>query len=72
MAPKTAMTFYIFAVGLGLTWLATVPPTAGVVGKLFGTRYLGTFIGFLGNHHDFDLLGLFQERHAVGDGGARG
>jgi predicted MFS family arabinose efflux permease len=39
------MTFYVFAAGLGFTWLATVPPTAGVVGKLFGTRYLGTLFG---------------------------
>jgi MFS family permease len=44
-APKTAMTFYLFAIGLGFTWLATVPPTAGVVGKLFGTRYLATLFG---------------------------
>ena len=44
-APKTALTFYIFAVGLGLTWLATVPPTAGIVGKLFGVRYLATLFG---------------------------
>ena len=44
-APKTAMTFYIFAIGLGFTWLATVPPTAGVVGKLFGVRYLATLFG---------------------------
>jgi predicted MFS family arabinose efflux permease len=44
-APKTALTFYIFAVGLGFTWLSTVPPTAGVVGKLFGTRYLATLFG---------------------------
>jgi MFS family permease len=44
-APKTAMTFYIFAAALGLTWLATVPPTAGLVGKLFGTRYLATLFG---------------------------
>ncbi len=44
-APKTAMTFYVFAIGLGFTWLATVPPTAGVVGKLFGTRYLATLFG---------------------------
>ena len=29
MAPSTAMTFYLFAAGLGFTWLATVPPTAG-------------------------------------------
>ncbi|MCL4744961.1 MAG: MFS transporter [Burkholderiaceae bacterium] len=44
-APKTAITFYIFAIGLGLTWLATVPPTAGIVGKLFGVRYLATLFG---------------------------
>src|SRR5262249_8597901 len=42
MAPKTALTFYVFAFALGLTWLATVPPTAGLVGKLFGTRHLAT------------------------------
>jgi len=45
MAPKTAMTFYVFAFVLGLTWLATVPPTAGLVGKLFGPRYLATLFG---------------------------
>jgi MFS family permease len=44
-APKTVWTFYLFAAGLGFTWLATVPPTAGVVGKLFGMRYLGTLFG---------------------------
>jgi MFS family permease len=45
MAPKTQWTFYLFAVGLGLTWLATVPPTATIVGKLFGVRYLATLFG---------------------------
>jgi MFS family permease len=45
IAPKTAWTFYIFAAALGLTWLATVPPTAGLVGKLFGMRYLSTLFG---------------------------
>ncbi|HTQ75886.1 MAG TPA: MFS transporter [Burkholderiales bacterium] len=44
-APKTALTFYVFAFVLGLTWLATVPPTAGLVGKLFGTRHLATLFG---------------------------
>jgi predicted MFS family arabinose efflux permease len=44
-APKSATTFYIFAVALGLTWLATLPPTAGIVGKLFGVRYLATLLG---------------------------
>jgi MFS family permease len=45
MAPKTATTFYVFALALGVTWLATLPPTAGIVGKLFGMRYLATLIG---------------------------
>ncbi|MES2068747.1 MAG: MFS transporter [Pseudomonadota bacterium] len=45
LAPKTAWTFYIFAATLGFTWLATVPPTAGLVGKLFGLRYLATLFG---------------------------
>ncbi|SBT03227.1 Major facilitator superfamily MFS_1 [Candidatus Accumulibacter aalborgensis] len=44
-APKTELTFYVFAAGLGFTWLATVPPTAAIVGKLFGVRYLGTLFG---------------------------
>jgi predicted MFS family arabinose efflux permease len=44
-APPTPLVFYAFAAGLGLTWLATVPPTAGLVGKLFGARYLGTLFG---------------------------
>jgi predicted MFS family arabinose efflux permease len=44
-APKTPLTFYLFAAVLGLTWLSTVPPTAGLVGKLFGMRYLATLFG---------------------------
>ncbi|WP_230411746.1 MFS transporter [Denitromonas iodatirespirans] len=60
MAPKTAMTFYIFAAGLGFTWLATVPPTAGVVGKLFGTRYLATLFGLtLLSHQVGGFLGAW-------------
>jgi MFS family permease len=45
MAPKTPLTFYVFAAVLGVTWLSTVPPTAGLVGKLFGPRYLATLFG---------------------------
>jgi predicted MFS family arabinose efflux permease len=44
-APRTDLVFYLFAAGLGLTWLATVPPTVAIVGKLFGVRYLGTLFG---------------------------
>lgn len=45
LAPRTALNFYVFAAALGFSWLATVPPTAGLVGKLFGTRHLGTLFG---------------------------
>ena len=45
LAPKTPTTFYLFAAVLGFTWLATVPPTAGLIGKLFGVRYLATLFG---------------------------
>jgi len=45
VSPRTALTFYVFAAVLGFTWLSTVPPTAGLVGKLFGVRYLATLFG---------------------------
>jgi predicted MFS family arabinose efflux permease len=60
LAPKTAVTFYVFAVGLGLTWLATVPPTAAIVGKLFGIRYLSTLFGLtLLSHQIGGFLGAY-------------
>jgi predicted MFS family arabinose efflux permease len=43
--PRTPLTFYLFAAVLGFTWLSTVPPTAGLVAKLFGVRYLATLFG---------------------------
>jgi len=59
-APKTKWTFYGFAVGLGLTWLATVPPTATIVGKLFGVRYLSTLFGLtLLSHQIGGFLGAY-------------
>jgi MFS family permease len=45
LAPKTLTTLYLFSAVLGVSWLATVPPTAGLVGKLFGTRHLSTLFG---------------------------
>lgn len=45
VSPRTPLTFYVFAAALGVSWLATTPPTAGLVGKLFGTRYLATLFG---------------------------
>ncbi|QJR12019.1 L-lactate transporter [Usitatibacter rugosus] len=60
LAPKTTTTFYLFAAGLGLTWLATVPPTAAIVGKLFGIRYLATLFGLtLLSHQIGGFLGAY-------------
>ena len=61
MAPKTATTFLIFAVSLGLTWLATVPPTAATVGKLYGVKYLATLFGLvLFSHQVGGFLGAYS------------
>ena len=69
-APKTDMNFYIFAAGLGFTWLATVAPTATLTGKLFGTRYLATLFGltmlshqiggFLGSYLGGQVVSMFN------------
>ncbi len=60
LAPKSAITFYLFAAGLGVTWLATVPPTASIVAKLFGVRYLGTLFGLtLLSHQIGGFLGAY-------------
>jgi predicted MFS family arabinose efflux permease len=71
LAPKTDLTFYLFAAGLGFTWLATVPPTAAIVGKLFGVRYLGTLFGLtLLSHQVGGFLGAYLGGlafHAFGD-----
>ena len=60
LTPKSAMGFYAFAIGLGFTWLATVPPTAAIVGKLFGVRYLATLFGMtLLSHQTGAFLGAW-------------
>jgi len=46
-APKTTATFIIFSVVIGFTYLATVPPTVGLVGKLHGMRFLATLFGIV-------------------------
>jgi predicted MFS family arabinose efflux permease len=44
-SPKTPLAFFIFAAGIGFTYLSTVPPTVGLVAKLLGARYLATLFG---------------------------
>lgn len=61
IAPKTEITFYLFSVGLGFTWLATVAPTATIVSKLFGTRFLATLFGLtLVSHQLGGFLGAYS------------
>ena len=65
-APKEPWTFYLFAAALGATWLATVPPTAGLTAKLFGTRYLATLFGLtLLTHQVGGFLGAWLGGIAV-------
>jgi hypothetical protein len=56
---------------LGLTWLATVPPTAALVGKLFGVRYLSTLFGItLLSHQIGGFLGAWLGGVAVVEWGS--
>jgi MFS family permease len=46
-APKTELAVYLFAAAFGLMWLGTVPLTSGLVGQIFGARYLATLFGIV-------------------------
>ena len=47
LAPKTEAVVLVFAAFIGLTYLSTVPPTAGLVAKFFGTAHMATLFGFV-------------------------
>jgi predicted MFS family arabinose efflux permease len=60
LGPKTELTVLLFAATLGLTYLSTVPPTAGLVAKMFGPKYMGTLFGIvLFTHQIGGFLGAF-------------
>lgn len=44
--PVTEVTAFLFSGVIGLLWLSTVPPTAGLVTLFFGPRYMGMLYGF--------------------------
>jgi MFS family permease len=46
-APKTEFTVLAFSVWMGLTYMAVLPPTAGLVGKLYGAERLATLLGLV-------------------------
>jgi MFS family permease len=49
--PLTPTVLYVFAAGMGLLWLGTVPLTNGLIGQIYGLRYASTLYGiiFLGH-----------------------
>ncbi|MGE0734831.1 MAG: MFS transporter [Alphaproteobacteria bacterium] len=49
--PITATSAYIFAIAMGLVWLATVPLTNGVVATIFGVRNLSMLGGIVFMFH---------------------
>ena len=58
--PSSTFTALAFGVLFGILWLATIPPTNGIVARIFGTKYLGTLFGivFLG-HQVGSFLGAY-------------
>ena len=45
LLPKSPASMYLFAILLGFTGMATVPPTSGLIGRRFGAAALGTLFG---------------------------
>jgi predicted MFS family arabinose efflux permease len=45
LAPKTGTVVLLFAAVMGLSYLSTVPPTAGLVAKFFGPANMATLFG---------------------------
>ena len=45
LAPKTPAVMLIFAAVMGVTYLSTVPPTAGLVAKMFGPANMAMLFG---------------------------
>lgn len=45
--PMSTTSVYLFAIVTGLLWLATVPPTSGIVGQMFGLKHMGMLYGIV-------------------------
>ncbi len=45
--PINSLTVSLFASGVGLLWLATLPLTSGMVASMFGPRYMATLYGIV-------------------------
>lgn len=59
-APKTTPVVLIFAAVMGVTFLSTVPPTAGLVAKMFGTANMAMLFGVVMLSHQIGgFLGAY-------------
>ena len=60
MFPMTPLTVVSFSITMGLLWLATVPLTSGLVGYIYGLRYMGTLYGIVFFSHQLgSFLGVW-------------
>ena len=51
ITPISTFTIYAFSFATGFLWLATVPPTSGLVAQMFGLRFMGTLYGIVFLNH---------------------
>ena len=63
LLPLSPFTALAFAAALGFLWLGTVPLTSGLVGQMFGVRYLSTLYGIVFLSHQ---VGSFFGAWAAG------
>ncbi|GGA30510.1 MFS transporter [Neptunicoccus cionae] len=60
LTPITPLTVLLFSFLMGLLWLATVPLTSGLVGHIYGMRYMGTLYGIIFFSHQLGgFLGVW-------------
>ncbi|HEY1430103.1 MAG TPA: hypothetical protein VGF39_00485 [Stellaceae bacterium] len=43
--PPTPASTLVFAAAMGMLWLSVAPLVSGLVGEMFGTRYMATLLG---------------------------
>lgn len=64
LAPKTPAVVLVFAAVMGVTFLSTVPPTAGLVAKMFGPANMAMLFGVLMLAHQIGgFFGAFLGGH---------
>ena len=60
LVPVSTFSTLAFAAAIGLLWLSTVPLTTGLVGQIFGLRYLATLFGIVFFSHQIGaFLGIW-------------